>query len=80
MAKHNLVKQSNTGIKSHKANENIMRLKFNANKPIQTKFFRENEFIVVDKNKVQNIIGLWQSTIENDECYFTYEIYKIREV
>lgn len=80
MAKHNLVKQSNTGIKSHKANENIMRLKFNANKPIQTKFFRENKFIVVDKNKVQNIIGLWQSTIENNECYFTYEIYKIREV
>lgn len=80
MAKYSLVKQSNTGIKSHKANENIMRLKFNANKPIQTNFFRENEFIVVDKNKVQNIIGLWQSTIENDECYFTYEIYKIREV
>lgn len=55
MVKHNLLKQSNTGIQAHKANENIMRLKLNVNKPIQTKFFRKNEFIIVDKNKVQNI-------------------------
>ena len=80
MAKHNLVKQCNTGVKSHKADENIMRLKFNVNKPIQTKFFRENEFIIIDKNKVQNIIGLWKSTIENDKCYFTYEIHKVKEM